>query len=508
MTKKYSRKEPALVSRNKHFNPYEYLNSEDYETSNVEQILDALIAKHQTPEAPQTATPTPSSAEDAPSPFVLSDTKSVETHNRELAIQALESIYRGHTIEDMNAARQQIKHMVKFWGLSYIDNLEHYPLSREEKHVIRMDFYGTIGEPSKDPNRHRLTYKYLKLISDPKRPKLPPQDYDLASSPGWQIYAQFPRFRKLENDVLRQLQQMNIPSELISQMNTYDFSDVLFQRFKDNLSENGNAHIFLGARQSFIKDFIRKNEKPFRNYLALINLDPRYTEELIRQMKQYGSTSNLYIIDHERGIKLLHHYRQKGYPFPGNINKRLSNEQIDYIRSRGDFNKAAFIDEDNKPIKAPDFSVHHKAAVNDAAAGPYLAAVNNFENLCLTVDYPYHRFLHCLDITQTVGRRESYKARIYLPKDMVFWGGFHPDYHIRYDYSQDPKTLKQHNNYKRWKAARNKAMQPEDTSVKHERLPRKTKKRLQKQQQPLISKTKAKRLSQIINALYLHAQGR
>ena len=113
-----------------------------------------------------------------------------------------------------------------------------------------------------------------------------------------------------------------------------------------------------------------------------------------------------------------------------------------------------------------------------------------------------------IDITQTVGRRESYKARIYLPKDMVFWGGFHPDYHIRYDYSQDPKTLKQHNNYKRWKAARNKAMQPEDTSVKHERLPRKTKKRLQKQQQPLINKKKAKRLSQIINALYLHAQGR
>ena len=51
-------------------------------------------------------------------------------------------------------------------------------------------------------------------------------------------------------------------------------------------------------------------------------------------------------------------------------------------------------------------------------------------------------------------------------------------------------------------------MQPEDTSVKHERLPRKTKKRLQKQQQPLICKKKAKRLSQIINALYLHAQGR
>ena len=498
-----------MASRNKHFNPYEYLDTEDAEASKVEQILDALIAKHQTEQSePNTPPSAPAETKDTPHPFVLSDNKSVEVHNRELAIQALESIYHSHLLTEINAAQQQVKHMVNFWGLSYIDNLEHYPLSREEKHVIRMDFYGTIGEPSKDPNRHRLTHKYLKLISDPKRPELPPQDYDLASSPGWQIYAQFPRFRKLETDVLRQLQQMNIPSDLISQMNTYDFSDVLFQRFKDNLSENGNAHIFLGARQSFIKDFIRKNEKPFRDYLALIEHDSRYTEELIRQMKQYGSTSNLYIIDHERGAKLLHHYCQKGYPFPGNINKRLSNEQIDYVRSRGDFNKAAFLDADGKPIKTTEFSVHHKAAVNDAAAGPYLAAVNNFENLCLTVDYPYHRFLHCLDITQTVGRRESYKARIYLPKDMVFWGGFHPDYHIRYDYSKDPKTLKQHNHYKRWKAAHDKAMQPEKTSTKHERLPRKTKKRIQKQQYPLISKKKAKRLSQLIGALYLHAQGR
>ncbi len=498
-----------MASGHKHINPYDYLTSDESTPSRVEQILDAIIAKHQEVQATATSqtSASPSSETEPIIPSVLSDINSVENHNRELAIQALQNIYRGHTMEDMNAARQQVKHMVTFWGLSYIDNLEHYPLSREEKHVIRMDFYGTIGEPSKDPNRNRLSYKYFKLISDPKRPELPPQDYDLESSPGWQIYAQFPRFRKLETDVLRQLQQMNIPSELISQMNTYDFSDVLFQRFKENVSENGNAHIFLGARQSFIKDFIRKNEKSFRTYLSRINLDPRYTEELIRQMKQYGSTSPLYIIDHERGVKLLHRYRQKGYPFPGNISKRLSNEQIDYIRSRGDFNNTAFIDRTGTLIKAPEFSVHHKAAVNDAAAGPYLAAVNNFENLCLTIDYPYHRFLHCLDITQTIGRRESYKARIYLPKDMVFWGGFHPDYHIRYDYSHDPKTLKQHNNYKRWKAAHDKATRLNNTSAKHERLPRKTKKLMQKQQQ-LISNKKSKALTQLIDSLYFYAKGR
>ncbi len=497
-----------MASGKKHINPYDYLKSDTPEPSSLEKILDALISQNQSKAAAQQSAPEPAPEKTPAAPQENNPGKSpfeIEKDNAERAQNNLWTIYHGHNLTDIEMAREDVKNMVKCWGLAYIDNQEHYPLSREEKHVIRMDFYGTISEPSKNPSRHRITEAYLKLVSNPYRPQLPPQEYNLQNSRGWQVYAQFQRFRKIENDVIRQLQKMNIPAELIPRMNTYDFSDVLFQRFRDNVSESGNAHMFLGARQSFIKDFIRKNEPAFRSYLEQIGTQPRYIEELVRNMKKHGSTSELYIIDHAKGLKLLHHYKDKNITFPGSIGKRVTSEQIDFIRARGDFGRVALLDQNGAIIQPIKFSVHHKAAVNDAASGPYLAAVNNFENLCLTVDEPYHRFLHCLDITQTVGRRESYKARIYLDKDIVFMGGFHPDFQIRYDYSRDPKTIRQHNSYKRWLKQQQKTPRPPLSDKKSTKLSRKQKKRLQKK---LPQEDKKQQLAGIINLLYFNAKGR
>ena len=101
--------------------------------------------------------------------------------------------------------------------------------------------------------------------------------------------------------------------------------------------------------------------------------------------------------------------------------KQLLEEQIEVIRDPGDYTKIAILGKDGKPLTGPDFSVHHKVAVKDAAEIPDLLDVNKFENLCLTIEYPYHRILHSLDSTQTIDRRESYTSRIYMDKDIIFW---------------------------------------------------------------------------------------
>ena len=375
----------------------------------------------------------------------------IEKENRQLAREYLDILSSCNIRKERDNAREEIKNLIRKWGLHYEDNKAHYALSRDEKHIIRMDFYGSINETDKTQAHTRHTQQYLKHIQSNNKPELAAQNYDLSTSPVWKLYRQFPRFRKIENKLKQQLQKMNIPAEMLPQMNAYDFSDVLYNYYY-SAETAPKAYMFLGARRSFIKDFIRKNEKKFRQFLKHLDIDDRYSDELVSNMKKYGKTSRVYVIDHKKGAELLKTYQEKGLlNSTEEIQEKLTLEQIEFIRSHGDYTKVAILGKDGKPLSGPEFSVHHKVAVKDAAEVPDLLDVNKFENLCLTIEYPYHRILHSLDSTQTIDRRESYTSRIYMDKDIIFWGGFHQDFHIHYDYRQDERTLRQKKNHERWK---------------------------------------------------------
>ena len=107
---------------------------------------------------------------------------------------------------------------------------------------------------------------------------------------------------------------MNIPASMLPHMNAYDFSDVLYQHYYDPQTAP-KAYMFLGARRSFIKDFIRKSETKFRQFLKHLDIDDRYSDELISNMKKYGKTSRVYVIDHEirshsfKNLSRKRHYR-------------------------------------------------------------------------------------------------------------------------------------------------------------------------------------------------------
>ena len=449
------------MGKQKHQNPYDYVY-DTYSPEEEEQLFAAI--KPSKPKVQKTIQPT-FVAESAYAPdeeqipyFNTTENSEeailrLEENNKELAQKYLDILSSSINRQERDFIREEIKTLIRTWGLTYVDDLEHYPLSREEKHIIRMDFYGSINQTEKVPPRTNLSERYLQFINAPQsqQAELPPQDYNLDASPTWQLFRQFPRFQKIESELKEQMHKMHIPAELLPAMNAYDFSDILYNYFKED-ENSPKAHLFLGARKSFIKDFIRHNENALKKYLTQINVDQRYIDALVDEMKRFGKTSNIMVMDPIKWKTLFKQYQKAGLiPTDEVYTPDVPQKYKELIKEHNDYFKVAVLDKEGKPLSGPEFSVHHKTAVKDAATIPDLADVNKFENLCLTIDSPYHRILHSLDMTQTIDKRESYKSRIYMNKDIVFWGGFHPLFHIHYDYSQDARTLRQKKNLTEWK---------------------------------------------------------
>ena len=129
-------------------------------------------------------------------------------------LQLLDKFYNGDR-ELPPASRyknkETYKHMLiqKFrrWGMIYVEK-KHYSLSRPEKHLIRIDFYGTVNKPRPDQNsisylRNRNDFAEPQSRKEKKRNVKNPAadekaktdtpkkyelgDYNLDLSPAWRL---------------------------------------------------------------------------------------------------------------------------------------------------------------------------------------------------------------------------------------------------------------------------------------------------------------------------------
>ncbi len=201
--------------------------------------------------------------------------------------------------------KHQLINKFKQWGLVYIEK-KHYALSRPEKHLIRMDFYGTVNKPRRDQtsdayrkNESIFQNSPKKKISKINTAPQPSQqynleDYHLEASPAWHLMRTFPRFHTLENKIRMQMQRQGVNPEVIPFLNIYDYSDLLYNYFKQkNGKDDDCVTIFLGARQSFVKDVFLKNEAWLRRYFQRRNYNERYIEALIKSARSRGITGNI-----------------------------------------------------------------------------------------------------------------------------------------------------------------------------------------------------------------------
>lgn len=210
--------------------------------------------------------------------------------------------------------KQQLIKTLRHYGIEYVEK-HHYPLSSDEKHIIRMDFYGSINRP----RFNKLTSLYQtylrnrgrsdvaenqdevpttkkrgrsKISVNPSDGLYPLNAYDLNTSPAWKLFRLFPRFHKLENRMLKTIQALKISPEHLQSLSVYDFSDILYRTYRKT-EDSPDAHLFLGARQAFIKDIFRKNETWIRDYLQRHNVHPRYIDALIKSAQSKGITGSV-----------------------------------------------------------------------------------------------------------------------------------------------------------------------------------------------------------------------
>lgn len=313
----------------------------------------------------------------------------------------------------------RLKEVLDESDLELVTN-EYKSLSKAEKKVIRMDYWGVVSRlddsllsdfykklcnstDSKAAGAPRIDNRWYNFnnpdaLKQLKNQKIYLASYDLSKSPSWQLFRQFKNFRKIGGKVKHQLRKIGLHPNDVVRMSVEDYSDVMFRAFPKN-KEGYNANIFLGAKCSFIKDFIKKFEKPFVKILKETGVDERYISELIKNMKSNGVCE---------GFKVF--------------------------------------DEKGEEIKGIKLSVHHKVAVNDANSKSHLAQVNLFENLCLCIDAPYHsKILHAAGLERIYKNQDGKEFRDSIKfknKDVVFMGGLSSLQQICYDYSNDERTKK------------------------------------------------------------------
>lgn len=230
---------------------------------------------------------------------------------------------KNHRFDNRAAYKAKLIEAFKHYGIRYVEQY-HYPLSRDEKHIIRMDFYGSINS-TKEYKLSPLYLGYLRTKNHPQRQQEPPSlkkkrgeqkksqqipistisyplsSYDLGSSPAWRLFRLFPRFTKLENRMLKTIQDLHIPPEQLKLLSVYDYSDLLYRTFRKS-EDSPDANLFLGARQAFIKDLFRKHEAWLRDFLARYNVPQQYIDILVKQAKSKGTTNSVNILSDKKAL--------------------------------------------------------------------------------------------------------------------------------------------------------------------------------------------------------------
>lgn len=165
--------------------------------------------------------------------------------NAATIVQAdIENLYKGSFVREFAArshiteddAREQLRldlaGQLHAWGMKCI-NKRHYALPREIKHIIRMDFYGTVDkiDEKKDGKSSKKLSETYRQRNPEKTAGVRPADYDLSQSPSWTVFRQFRSFRLLERNLPELLIKEGISPQDFKRLNAYDFSQILYNRY-------------------------------------------------------------------------------------------------------------------------------------------------------------------------------------------------------------------------------------------------------------------------------------
>ncbi len=358
------------------------------------------------------------------------DDKHLSASDKQLATVSL------HKLEAIN----------KSAGLK-IDEKQHYPLSANELHIIRMDCYGAINiQPP-----YQLSCFYKNLIHHPLPQKQQLKNYDLNDAPSWQLFRQFSSFRTIEPAVKHYLWQKCIDPQILQLMDVRDFSDLLFKTFR---KDEKQTKVFFSEKGTPRNNFVKALERKFGRQIAEIlrreKLDERYIQSLLNAMRMFGKTDigNLIIMETHFTPKVLTDLQkagintetyQIGEKIPlGLVENLINADQGDLLAARDE--TGAVLQKNS----FPSFQVHHINAIVESGELANIVSVNYRNNyLLLPADLHCHVF-HGFDRLIVSGKKEAYSRRLeLLNKNITFMYGFRKDQQIEYDWTKSKSFRKQ-----------------------------------------------------------------
>ncbi len=300
-------------------------------------------------------------------------------------------------------------------GSFYEEGNIYFPLSDDEKKLVRMECYGSID--IRHDRELSACYKYFKNQSNRGKYKL--KDYNLQDSPMWRVFNQFESFRGIAASVRRYFYEQGFNPDALKVMSVNDYCDVIHNIYAAT-PESIKAHFLqIPYKKKFVIGFMKARGKEFYQHLLERGLDERKINSLCRSMAKYGMCDIDHLVVTEtyftpRVLKDLqkHQYDvsryQVGDKIPESLlNQAFKNKEESLLLAR---------DENGLPLNKddmPHYEVHHKNAVKFAANDDYLAKINYPSNLML-VEHELHRaFYHGFDdITDVTKSDHSYFSRV------------------------------------------------------------------------------------------------
>lgn len=310
----------------------------------------------------------------------------------------------------------------------YDEGNSYYPISADEKKLVRMESYGTI-----DRRRdHTLSpvYKYFMRPENHRKFRL--KDYDLHKSPMWRVFRQFESFRGIELPIRRYMFKNRINPDILKVMTVTDFCDIIYRNYAENEHSSFARFLPQGYKNLFVMHFMEKNGDKLEQHLINKGNDPRAARSLCRMMRNHGicDVDSLIVTEIKFTKRVLNDLNKKGY----DISKFKYGEKIpeDFIEKVFDDNNELLLLARNKkgqPLskdKLPHYEVHHKNAVKFSANGGYLAKSNYEENLMLVESKMHSAYYHSLDRIERDSKfEERYFSRINVSSsDLCLIDGF------------------------------------------------------------------------------------
>ena len=204
--------------------------------------------------------------------------------------------------ETFNFLEKQLEQV----GLS-VDTIDYRPpLNIDTRHIIRMEFNGSVYEPDED----HLSDAYFEHKKNPPELTVSKDSYNLDDCPSWAMFKQFANFKNMENEFRQALAWSKVPPQMLKDLNSFDFEDLLFRHQKETDfygKEKNSYRLFEGAREAAVKIHTHNHKAELITYFKELGAKEEDIQKLLDTMENKGRIPPLPLPNGDYLTATVHH---------------------------------------------------------------------------------------------------------------------------------------------------------------------------------------------------------